>query len=87
MMRLTEEQKAILNCYTGGRMKILREMRSGAEELQLTGEDPEMLEILENLMEQLETCTNKEFFQMKKERMLDTEEEESEIPEEGGPDE
>lgn len=39
MMRITEEQKAILNCYTGGRMKILREMKVGAEELQLTGED------------------------------------------------
>lgn len=87
MMRITEEQKAILNCYTGGRMKILREMKAGAEELKLTGEDPEMLEILEDLMEQLGTCTNKEFFKMKKERLLDTEEEESEIPEEGGTDE
>ena len=87
MMRITEEQKAILNCYTGGRTKILREMKVGAEELRLTGEDPEMLEILIDLMEQLETCTNKEFFQMKKERLLDTEEEESEIPEEGGTDE
>ena len=86
MMRITEEQKAILNCYTGGRTKILREMKAGAEELQLTGEDPEMLEILEDLMDQLETCTNKEFFQMKKESLLDTEEE-SEIPEEGGTDE
>lgn len=38
-------------------------------------------------MDQLETCTNKEFFQMKKERLLDTEEEESEISEEGGTDE
>ena len=87
MMRITEEQKAILNCYTGGRTKIFKEMRAGAEELQLTGEEPEMLEILEDLMDQLETCTNKEFFQMKKERLLDTEEEESEIPEEGGTDE
>lgn len=87
MMRITEEQKAILNCYTGGRTKILREMKAGAEELQLTGEDPEMLEILEDLLEQLETCTNKEFFQMKKERLLDTEDEEPEIPEEGGTDE
>lgn len=87
MMKITEEQKAILNCYTGGRTKILKEMRAGAEELLLTGEDPEMLEILEDLMNQLETCTNKEFFQMKKERLLDTEEEESDIPEEGGHDE
>lgn len=87
MMRITEEQKAILNCYTGGRTKILKEMRAGAEELQLTGENSEMLEILTDLLEQLETCTNKEFFQMKKERLIDTEEEESEIPEEGGHDE
>ena len=33
MMRLTEEQKAILNCYEGGRTKILHEMRVGAEEI------------------------------------------------------
>ena len=50
------------------------------EELGSTGEDPEMLELLENLMEQLEICTNKEFFQMKKERLLDSEEEESGTP-------
>lgn len=87
MMRITEEQKAILNFYTGGRTKILREMRSGAAELRSTGEDPEMLELLEDLMTQLESCTNKEFFQMRKGRLLDTEEEESEIPKEGGHDE
>ena len=52
------------------------------EELGSTGEDPEMLELLENLMEQLEICTNKEFFQMKKEHQLDSEEEESETPDE-----
>ncbi len=50
------------------------------EELGSTGEDPEMLELLEDLMEQLEICTNKEFFQMKKEHQLDSEEEESETP-------
>ncbi len=50
------------------------------EELGSTGEDPKMLELLEDLMEQLEICTNKEFFQMKKEHQLDSEEEESETP-------
>lgn len=50
------------------------------EELGSTGEDPEMLELLEDLMEQLEICTNKAFFQMKKEHQLDSEEEESETP-------
>ena len=80
MMRLTEEQKAILNCYEGGRTKIIREMHRFMEKLGSTGEDPEMLELLEDLMEQLEICTNKEFFQMKKERLLDSEEEESETP-------
>lgn len=75
MMRLTEEQKAILNCYEGGRTKILHELRVGAEESRVTGEDAEMLEMLEDLIGQLATCTNKEFFQMKRECLLDSEEE------------
>ena len=41
---------------------------------------PGAVELLEDLMEQLEICTNKEFFQMKKEHQLDSEEEESETP-------
>ena len=80
MMRLTEEQKMILNCYEGGKTKVIREMHRSMEELESTGEDPKMLELLENLMEQLEICTNKEFFQTKKEHQLDSEEEESETP-------
>ena len=80
MVRLTEEQKMILNCYEGGKTKVIREMHRSMEELGGTGEDPEMLELLEDLMEQLEICTNKEFFQMKKEHQLDSEEEESETP-------
>ena len=80
MVRLTEEQKMILNCYEGGKTKVIREIHRSMEELGSTGEDPEMLELLENLMEQLEICTNKEFFQMKKEHQLDSEEEESETP-------
>lgn len=82
MMRLTEEQKMILNCYEGGKTKVIREVHRSMEELGSTGEDPEMLELLEDLMEQLEICTNKEFFQMKKEHQLDSEEEESETPDE-----
>ena len=82
MVRLTEEQKMILNCYEGGKTKVIREMHRSMEELESTGEDPKMLELLENLMEQLEICTNKEFFQMKKEHQLDSEEEESETPDE-----
>ena len=80
MVRLTEEQKMILNCYEGGKTKVIREMHRSMEELGSTGEDPEMLELLEDLAEQLEICTNKEFFQMKKEHQLDSEEEESETP-------
>lgn len=80
MVRLTEEQKMILNCYEGGKTKVIREMHRSMEELGSTGEDPEMLELLEDLMEQLEICTNREFFQMKKEHQLDSEEEESETP-------
>ena len=80
MVRLTEEQKMILNCYEGGKTKVICEMHRSMEELGSTGEDPEMLELLEDLMEQLEICPNKEFFQMKKEHQLDPEEEESETP-------
>ena len=50
MMRLTEEQKMILNCYEGGKTKVIREMHRSMEELGSTGEDPEMLELLEDLM-------------------------------------
>ncbi len=49
MMRFTEEQKAILNCYEGGRTKILRDMRAGSAEIRSTGENAVMLEILEDL--------------------------------------
>ncbi|MGN0357040.1 MAG: hypothetical protein ACI4E0_04375, partial [Blautia sp.] len=72
--------KMILNCYEGGKTKVIREMYRSMEELESTGEDPGMLELLEDLMEQLEICTNKEFFQMKKEHQLDSEEKESETP-------
>lgn len=34
-----------------------------------------MLEMLEDLIGQLATCTNKEFFQMKRKCLLDSEEE------------
>ena len=41
-MRFTEEQKMILNCYEGGKTKVIREMQRSIEELKSTGEDPEM---------------------------------------------
>lgn len=77
MMRIGEEQKAILNCYEGGRTKVIREIRAGIEELVATGEDPEILELMTALLGQLEHCTNKEFFRVKKDCQIDTEEEEA----------
>lgn len=71
MMRLTEEQKMILNCYEGGKTKVIRDMHRSMEELESTGEDPEMLELLEDLALQLESCTNREYFQAKKEALID----------------
>lgn len=71
MMRLTEEQKMILNCYEGGKTKVIREMHRSMEELESTGEDPEMLELLEDLVVQLESCTNCEYFQAKREALID----------------
>lgn len=70
-MKLTEEQKMILNCYEGGRTKVIRDMRRSMEELESTSEDPEMLELLEDLTRQLESCTNRDYFQAKKEALID----------------
>lgn len=70
-MRLTEEQKMILNCYEGGKTKVIREMHRSMKELESTGEDPEMLELLEDLVVQLESCTNREYFQAKREALID----------------
>ena len=71
MMRLTEEQKMILNCYEGGKTKVIREMHRSMEELESTGEDPEMLELLVDLVGQLKSCTNREYFQSKREALID----------------
>ena len=71
MMRLTEEQKMILNCYEGGKTKVIRDMHRSMEELESTGEDSEMLELLEDLVVHLESCTNREYFQAKKEALID----------------
>ena len=40
-MRFTEEQKMILNCYEGGKTKVIHEVQKSIEELKSTGEDPE----------------------------------------------
>lgn len=71
MMRLTEEQKMILNCYEGGKTKVIREMHRSMEELESTDEDPEMLELLDDLVVQLESYTNREYFQAKREALID----------------
>lgn len=71
MMRLTEEQKMILNCYEGGKTKVVREIHRSMEELESTGEDPEMLELLDDLVGQLKSCTNREYFQAKREALID----------------
>ena len=71
MIRFTEEQKMILNCYEGGKTKVIYEMQKSMEELKSTGEDPEMLALLMDLAEQLQDCTNREYFQAKKEALID----------------
>ena len=45
-MRFTEEQKMILNCYEGGKTKVIHEVQKSIEELKSTGEDPEMLSLI-----------------------------------------
>lgn len=71
MIRFTEEQKMILNCYEGGKIKVIREVQRSIEELKSTDEDPEMLELLTDLAAQLKDCTNREYFQTKKEALID----------------
>ena len=71
MRRFTEEQKMILNCYEGGKTKVIHEVQKSIEELKSTGEDPEMLGLLTDLAAQLKDCTNREYFQAKKEALID----------------
>lgn len=70
-MRFTEEQKMILNCYEGGKTKVISKMQRSIEELKSTGEDPKMLELLTDLAAQFKDCTNREYFQAKKEALID----------------
>lgn len=71
MIRFTEEQKMILNCYERGKTKVIYELQKSMEELKSTGEDPEMLELLTDLAAQIKDCTNREYFQAKKEALID----------------
>lgn len=68
----------ILSCYEGGRFKVIHMMQRSIEELTNTGEDPEILEMLEDLVLKLENCSNQEFFQVKGEILFDNEEDEVE---------
>lgn len=61
----------ILNCYEGGKTKVIHEVQKSIEELKSTGEDPEMLGLLTDLAAQLKDCTNREYFQAKKEALID----------------
>ena len=61
----------ILNCYEGGKIKVIREVQRSIEELKSSDEDPEMLELLTDLAAQLKDCTNREYFQAKKEALID----------------
>ncbi|MCF0134037.1 MAG: hypothetical protein HUJ72_09245 [Blautia sp.] len=71
MIMLTEEQKALLNCYRGGRYKVIRQLKEGIEILKEEHQDPAMIEDMEILVEYLQQCSNRMFFQMKKSVMLD----------------
>ncbi|WP_373215878.1 hypothetical protein [Ruminococcus sp. 5_1_39BFAA] len=79
MIMLTEEQKALLNCYQGGRYKVIRQLKEGIEILKEEHEDVEMIEDMEAVVAFLRGCSNRMFFQMKKSVVLDTETEGEEI--------
>lgn len=66
MIRFTEEQKMILNCYEGGKIKVIREVQRSIEELKSTDEDPEMLELLTDLAAQLRTAPIGNTFRLRK---------------------
>lgn len=73
MIMLTEEQKALLNCYQGGRYKVIRQLKEGIEILKEEHEDVEMIEDMEAVVTFLRGCSNRMFFQMKKSVVLDPE--------------
>ena len=79
MIILTEEQKALLNCYQGGRYKVIRQLKEGIEILKEEHEDVEMIEDMEVLVTFLQACSNRKFFHMKKSVALDPETEGEEI--------
>ena len=53
------------------RQKLFTRCKNSIEELKSTGEDPEMLGLLTDLAAQLKDCTNREYFQAKKEALID----------------
>lgn len=79
MIMLTEEQKALLNCYQGGRYKVIRQLKEGIEILNEEREDVEMIEDMEAVVTFLQGCSNRMFFLMKKSVVLDPETEGEEI--------
>lgn len=79
MIMLTEEQKALLNCYQGGRYKVIRQLKEGIEILKEEHEDVEIIEDMEAIVTFLQGCSNRMFFQMKKTVTLDSETEGEEI--------
>lgn len=79
MIILTEEQKALLNCYQGGRYKVIRQLKEGIEILKEERQDTALIEDMETLSEFLSQCSNRMFFQMKNSVMLDSEMEGEEV--------
>lgn len=67
MLRLSEEQKAILSCYSGTKEEITAELRKALPFI----EDVELRELSAELLEQMENIPDEEFALMSIEGILD----------------
>ena len=57
--------------FEGGKTKVIHEVQKSIEELKSTGEDLTNVRAPYNLAAQLKDCTNREYFQAKKEALID----------------
>lgn len=67
MLRLSEEQRAVLNCYSGTKEEVTEELRKAIPFI----EDLELKELSAELLEQMKKMPDDEFASINGEGMLD----------------
>jgi hypothetical protein len=74
MRRITEEAKAVLNCYDAtSKQELIQEIESGIEAV----EEPEMREVMNELLTYLRSCTRSEYIKLREFILLDVSEEDA----------